>query len=353
MLPCPLFDIRTASLIAQINKAGENWVHMHIRIVTSAEDDERYDKWLRKHPKGTLWQSAEWRHYCEALGKKTKTYICEGEHGIAASALAIIDAGRMGLHTCDVPRGPLWTDSHALGILLQRIAEDAKHQKCTEVFFSPAQALPPHAFSGLKASGRHVHPQATLMIDLEQNEEKLLAAMHSKGRYNIRLAEKHGITIRKGSVDDIDAFYDLMKQTGMRDGFGILQKSHYTRFITALTKSFLLLAVHGKKPIAGLMGVTWNGTGIYYYGASSYEHRNLMAPYLLQWEAMRLCKKSGCDHYDLLGISAPDSVDDPWAGISDFKRKFGGTVITYPPEQTLVLRPMVKRALGLKRKLLG
>jgi lipid II:glycine glycyltransferase (peptidoglycan interpeptide bridge formation enzyme) len=101
------------------------------------------------------------------------------------------------------------------------------------------------------------------------------------------------------------------------------------------------------------MGVTWNGTGIYYYGASSYEHRNLMAPYLLQWEAMRLCKKSGCDHYDLLGISAPDSVDDPWAGISDFKRKFGGTVITYPPEQTLVLRPMVKRALGLKRKLLG
>jgi len=83
--------------------------------------------------------------------------------------------------------------------------------------------------------------------------------------------------------------------------------------------------------------VIWNGTGVYYYGASSYEDRALMAPYLLQWEAMKICKAEGCTKYDLLGISHPDTKKDPWEGISDFKRKFGGEVITYPPEQVLML----------------
>ena len=116
----------------------------------------------------------------------------------------------------------------------------------------------------------------------------------------------------------------------------------------------MLMATHENKPIAGLIGVKWQGTAMYYYGASSYEHRHLMAPYLLQWEAIRRAKANGCKAYDLLGIS-PDSapLDDPWAGISDFKRKFGGTVVTYPPEQMLVLKPVVKLALEWKRKIMG
>jgi lipid II:glycine glycyltransferase (peptidoglycan interpeptide bridge formation enzyme) len=77
-----------------------------------------------------------------------------------------------------------------------------------------------------------------------------------------------------------------------------------------------------------------------------------MAPYLLQWEAMKLCRRQGCARYDLLGIAASNAPDDPWTGISDFKRKFSGTVVTYPPEQMVVLRPMMKRMLEWKRKVL-
>jgi len=77
-----------------------------------------------------------------------------------------------------------------------------------------------------------------------------------------------------------------------------------------------------------------NGTRAWYlYGASSNEERNRMPTYLLQWEAMRWAKESGCKEYDFWGV--PDAEHDEleadfkqrhdglW-GVYRFKRGFGG-----------------------------
>lgn len=264
-----------------------------------------------------------------------------------------IDTTTGGYSVWEIPRGPLWANPAALDELLKRIVVDAKHERCIEILFSPATPLLSTHYP-LRTSPRHVHAQATRILDLHHSEEQILAQMHQKGRYNIGVARKHGIEVVEGSVNDIDTFYALLRSTGGRDGFKISQKSHYTRFLSDLRGSFMLLAKHQGTPIAGLIGVQWGAMGIYYYGASSYEHRHLMAPYLVQWEAIRRCKAKGCTHYDLLGISPePAPANDPWLGISDFKRKFGGRVVTYPQEQALVLKPIVRAALRLKRKLLG
>ena len=107
-----------------------------------------------------------------------------------------------------------------------------------------------------------------------------------------------------------------------------------------------------RSPIAGLLGVNWNKAGIYYYGASSYAHRASMAPYALQWETMRFCKANGCETYDLLGVTPSNAPSDHvWSGITNFKEKFGGTLVTYLPEQQIILRPTVNKLLNLKRKL--
>jgi len=205
--------------------------------------------------------------------------------------------------------------------------------------------------------------------------------------------------------EDSEAFYGLMRKTGERDAFGILPKRHYETFLKELPGSFLLLA-YAKLPspgtgegsgvgaVAALLGVVWGTQSIYYYGASNHAHRALMAPYLLQWEAMKRCKATGCRSYDLLGIAPPIEAQTttnnhkqhtlplsrqasgkggegvkprgghaplrgagrrghPWAGVSAFKEKFGGTVVSYPSEQQIVLRPVVNALLGLKRKILG
>ncbi len=359
---------------------------MQIRILTSETDLSRYSDWVLTHPQGNLWQSVERKKYVEACGKKAHIYVAEEESQIVASALVVIDRTIGGYTTWEIPRGPLWkSDQWLVGsdqlvsVLIEKIINGAKEGKCMSLYLSPTTKLPASHYS-LATSPRRIHAQATRIVDLRKSEEQILAGMHPKGRYNIGVARKHGVEVVRGTVDDIDAFYSILIQTGVRDRFHISQKSHYARFLTALEGSFLLLAKHEGRAIAGLIGVVWPSssppphllsssspallhcggegghthTGIYYYGASSYEHRHLMAPYLLQWEAMRHCKAEGCTRYDLLGISPEgSSFSDPWMGITEFKSKFGGEVVSYPQEQMIVLRPIVKRMLEWKRRVIG
>nr|MBP7554382.1 peptidoglycan bridge formation glycyltransferase FemA/FemB family protein [Spirochaetota bacterium] len=72
-----------------------------------------------------------------------------------------------------------------------------------------------------------------------------------------------------------------------------------------------------------------NNQGLYYYGASSNIKRNLMAPYLLQWEAIKIAKEKNCLFYDFLGIADPDNPKDQLLSVTDFKLKFGGDVVRF------------------------
>jgi len=325
--------------------------------LSSAGDLSQFDAWIRSHPEGTIWQSLEWKKFQEALGRETRIYaLTEGEQ-IIASALVVIDRTSFGLSTWDIPRGPIG----ASDMLFDFIVKDAKNEHCLCLFASPLTPLQAPGYPStslragkLQASSRHEQPQATRLIDLTQPEEAILQQMKPKGRYNISVAEKHGVHIERST--DAAALHRLLKQTGQRDKFAIHAEKHYKAFLEHLSGAFLLFATlpPNPEPIAALLGVVWGQKGIYYYGASSYAFRALMAPYALQQAAIRHCKELGCTTYDLLGIAPPDAPPDhPWLGVSSFKEKFGGAVITYPPEQQIVLRPMTNAMLKMKRKLLG
>ncbi len=239
--------------------------------------------------------------------------------------------------------------------MINAIILDAKMSGCLCLYLSPSSSFPISHFTfPIRASARHEQPEATRVVDLTLPEDQLLAQMKPKGRYNISVARKNGVRVEESK--DVDAFVHLIRQTAGRDGFTALPDATYRAFSEQLPGSFLLLASMpaSGRPVAGLMGVVWNGRSVYYYGASDYAYRPAMAPYLLQWEAMQRCKAKGCASYDLLGI-APPGTDSrhPWAGISGFKEKFGGTVVTYPEEQQIVLRPLAQRLLKMKRRLVG
>jgi lipid II:glycine glycyltransferase (peptidoglycan interpeptide bridge formation enzyme) len=326
-----------------------------LSLLSTPEELAAYNRWVKTHPHGSLWQSLEWKKFQEALGRETRLYAVLERREILASALVVIDRTSFGMSTWDCAKGPLGASGHAdrLGEMMNTIVADARKDRCMSLFFSPSelQAIPSARLS-MRPSHRCEQAPATRILDLAQPEDAILAQMHQKGRYNIRVAQKHGVRVEEST--DVDAFYRLLKETGERDAFGIRPKRHYETFLKALPDSFLLLAYGpaGKETIAGLMGTAWNGTGIYYYGASSYAHRMLMAPYLLQWTAMTRFKAAGCLSYDLLGISSPGaSADDPWTGISVFKEKFGGRVVSYPHEQVITLRPVLSALLTLKRRL--
>ncbi|NOS68060.1 MAG: peptidoglycan bridge formation glycyltransferase FemA/FemB family protein [Candidatus Peribacteraceae bacterium] len=339
---------------------------MEIRLLTDPEDLKRYGEWIRTHPEGSLWQSPEWKTYQESLGRQVRIYAAMEGAEIRASALVVIDHTTFGLTTWEIPRGPLGIiENGKLRIenknFLEKIIRDAKDDRCLSIYCSPV-----HPFSILNSqfsiSRRLVMPEATRIIDLTLSEEDLLAQMKPKGRYNIRLAEKHGVRVMPSS--DVQAFARLAEETARRDGFRGHSAAFYERFLTCLPGAFLLFALPPEIVIpssslrsseriegAGLLGVIWGKTGIYYYGASSHAQKELMAPYLLQWSAMKHCKAHGCTSYDLFGIAPEGAVDHPWSGVSDFKVKFGGSVVNYPPEQEIALRPFLKYLLKIKRGL--
>ena len=116
---------------------------MNIRLLTSPEDFQLYDVWVRSHPDRSLWQSLEWMQFQKGLGREPRIYAAFEQDNIVASALVVIDRTTFGWSTWEIPRGPLM--NHELRItnheLLHRIIGDAKKDGCISSFLSPAQPI--------------------------------------------------------------------------------------------------------------------------------------------------------------------------------------------------------------------
>ena len=67
----------------------------------------------------------------------------------------------------------------------------------------------------------------TVLIDLNPTEDELLARMKQKTRYNIRLAERKGVTLRIGTLADLGMLYKMYAETSVRDGFVIRDEDYY------------------------------------------------------------------------------------------------------------------------------
>lgn len=176
-----------------------------------------------------------------------------------------------------------------------------------------------------KASG-DILPTDTLLVTLRHDEDDILASMKAKTRYNIRLAKRHGIVVKRGSFEDLDVFYTLYRQTCRRNRLNLHHRSYFeTLFITGCDDFELLIAYLDRQtPLAALF-ITYSGDrATYLYGASSSDHRNKMAPYLLQWEAIKHAKENGCRQYDLFGTPPNKNPAHPMHGLYRFKSGFGG-----------------------------
>jgi lipid II:glycine glycyltransferase (peptidoglycan interpeptide bridge formation enzyme) len=183
-------------------------------------------------------------------------------------------------------------------------------------------------------SPHNIQPPRTITLDILGSEDDILARMKQKTRYNVRLAEKKGVTVR--AWDDLDGFHQMMQVTGGRDGFGVHSLEYYRRAYALFHPTGmaeLLVAEYEGQPLAALMAFARGRRAWYVYGASNDQERNRMPTYLLQWEAIRWAKSHGCTGYDLWGVPDEDEAkleaefesrhDGLW-GVYRFKRGFGG-----------------------------
>jgi lipid II:glycine glycyltransferase (peptidoglycan interpeptide bridge formation enzyme) len=292
-----------------------------------------WEQYLQKHPEAHFLQTGEWGELKSAFGWKP-VRVVNGEAG----AQILFRRLPLGFTVGYIPK-PVISKQFGSDQFWAEIDLVCRRNRAVFLKIEPdlwADQTPDISHLKLNPSPHNIQPPRTLIVDIKGPEEEILARMKQKTRYNIRLAEKKGVTVR--AWEDLEAFHRMMLVTGGRDGFGVHAPGYYRRAYELLQPrqmGEILVAEYDGKPLAALF-VARRGTRAYYlYGASTDEERNRMPTYLLQWEAMKWAKAGDCEEYDLWG--APDEEEavleanfetrhDGLWGVYRFKRGFGGVL---------------------------
>jgi peptidoglycan pentaglycine glycine transferase (the first glycine) len=182
---------------------------------------------------------------------------------------------------------------------------------------------------------RFSEPRHTLCLDLRPSEDEILAQMKPKGRYNVRVARKHGVSVvRDNSYQGLVDFMRIQRCTAVRKGMQPIAPGYFRAMLAELVprgQASLFFAEHRGQRLATALVGTFGRRATYLYGGSLLAQRRVMAPSLLHFEIMRRAKASGCEWYDLWGVAPSDQPDHAWRQISEFKRKLGGVEVQLVP----------------------
>jgi lipid II:glycine glycyltransferase (peptidoglycan interpeptide bridge formation enzyme) len=201
---------------------------------------------------------------------------------------------------------------------------------------------------GFKKVQKEIQPSKTVVIDVQKKDVDLLGAMHYKTRYNIKVAQSRGVSVEESK--DIATFWHLLKKTTTRNEFSGHPRSYYEKLLNfdwgEGIEVKLFLAKYQNKPAAAAIVLIYGNTGYYLHGASDYDFRSAMAPFMLHWQIIQWLKRAGIKGYDLWGIDAKK-----WPGVTRFKLNWGGRVIEHPGSFDLPISEAWYRLYKLARKI--
>ena len=339
---------------------------MEIKEIT---EQKILDDFIGSQKRAQFLQSWPWGEFQKSLGRKIWHLGFFESRNLLASTSVVQHILPLGKSYLYCPRGPIVNDQIPMAKfqtvfreLVNNIVSRAQKQGSMFIKLEPPLEKPSQSvFNEITKDYEisqvdFVQPQDSWYLDLGKSEEELLQNMHHKARYNIRLAERKGVTVRlvKGD-EDFEKFWQLNLATSRRDHFRTHSRNYYYQMFKTLADSDFLklfLAEYNNKVLAVNFVIFFGDSATYIHGASSDQYRNVMAPHLLQWRQIQAAKKRGYKYYDFWGV-APDKTDDnhPWAGITRFKKSFGGQSIAYVGAYDLILDKMWYKIYKLAQKI--
>lgn len=320
-----------------------------IRQASEAEIAKWDDMVINNPDGGHIYQSKEWSQIKEANGWEPVYLIYEATAYIVPFVLLCKPASILGsIYYCS--KGPGFSEGHSIDkdsklhfsefiIELRRFIAKLDPGAIV-VKLEPelkAEADFDLASLDLVKSKADLQFKATIFVDISGSEEEILASFKQKTRYNIRLAERKGVRVEQWDMNDegVNTMYELMEATQKRGGFFLRQKDYFRTYWQKLSQigmGQLLIATHGDDVLGGIF-VTKFGSKAYYKDGGSFNiKRNLMAPYLLQWEAMKWAKAQGATSYDMVAVPPKSELENPnhhQHGLYLFKRGFNDEVTEF------------------------
>ncbi len=337
----------------------------------TVNDRDVWNQALLRLPHPHVLQSWEWGAFKSRHGWSATRWLIQDTAGEPRAAALVLrrQLPRLPFGLLYVPKGPIvgQDDAQAWEAILAHLERLARGQRAIFVKIDPdvkvghtpiTDRLSAH---GWRPSSEQIQFRNTVVLDLTQDEETLLAGMKSKWRYNIRLAGRKGVTTESGTVGDLPLLYDMYGETAVRDGFVIRPVEYYRdawgSFITSGLAQPLIASVDGD-PVAMVLLFRFGDTAWFMYGASRNEHRDKMPNHLLQWHAICWAKSVGCTVYDMWGAPDEPVESDPLWGVYRFKQGFGATLMQhigaydYPAARIWywLYTGLMPRVLGLMRR---
>lgn len=309
---------------------------------------QEYEAFLANHSEANFLQSWQWGEVHTSLGDKLVRGGIKKDGQLVAIWTGIVKNAKRGRYL-EVPGGPImdWEDESLVKLCLERLYELAKPHECAFVRFRPqvendSQMLQVLQQNKAKKAPMHLHAEHTSLLDITPGEDALLAGMRRQTRYEVRQVAKKGLKIsnRMPSESDIDEFYDIQAETAKRHGF--VQSSR--QFFHNLAKEFgddlrLYRAEKDGQLLNLAVVISWGDEVDYYEAASTPGARNLPGAYGIIWQIIKDAKKAKKTRLNLWGIAYSDDPNHRYAGVTTFKRGFGGQDVEYVPAHDLVINP--------------
>ncbi len=198
----------------------------------------------------------------------------------------------------------------------------------------------------------------TIVNNLTKSETELLAVMHQKTRYNIKLAERKEVRVevidlKEADTKIIDAVSFLVFLTQARQKYRNHSKEYFSKLLLFLKNQSeievkLYQAFFEGNLLTSSICFDFAGTRHYVFGGSSELNREVMAPYLLHWTAMLDAKKLGLLNYDWGGL---ETTSGETPGFARFKLGFGGDEVNFTGAWDVINKPFLYNIYTPLRKL--
>ncbi len=229
------------------------------------------------------------------------------------------------------PRGPIFVSKENIDMLAKEFFTSVQKTLGKKGVFLRCEPL--HTIERLATHAPEhtvtAQPENEWVLNVTYNEEGLLQNMHPKTRYNIRLAEKKGVRVASIEKKYFGGVWKLLQETSKRGGYYLHTETYYEKLLEQQLAR-LVGAYYKDTLIAVTLLWSFGDTTAYLHGASSYEHRNIMSPYLLHWENIKKAKGDRKQWYNFGGVAPEDDTQNSWKGITRFKKGFGGKSKNYP-----------------------
>jgi len=310
-----------------LSAAQKRNIRMDVRSITDKQKTS-YNK-LITH----VIQSWQWGEFRKSLGIPVLRYgIYEKGKLSKAFQLTLHRIPFANQYVGYLPKGPF--PDKALAKALKTIGQE---RNCAFIKVEPNIEIENYKLkieNSFKLSSKPLFTKYNFILDLTKSEEELLKNMHPKTRYNIRLAQKHGVKVEEHTDDQaFEIYLKLYFETTKRQNYHG-HNEHYHRKVWQTLKAVemarLLIAFYKGKPLTAWMLLNFQDTLYYPYGGSSKTHPKVMANNLVAWQALKLGKKLGLKKFDMWGALGPDAdPEDPWFGFHKFKQGYGGHLVEY------------------------